>query len=270
MIFEADWQLLLKWHSSYGFLPKTEAAGTLVYAQGGGRKGRSAIDQAAQQIIETEVIHLRQDTAIDLYLDLRQCFDMMVEACHNLACRRHGADDAYLRLHAKTHQAMKYYIRHKFGVSTEYNTFAAHPWHGAGQGAADAALRYIALSDTLIDAYHTKVAPTMMTDPMQTIELLCSLKAFIDDVVLHASANPQTPYETLLQKAQDQLRWWNKLVQVTGGSLNYKKCGAITYKWTPDRYGILTLSPHNDQSTITLKDAPNPQPITNIPLNHGT
>jgi len=27
--------------------------------------------------------------------------------------------------------------------------------HGAGQGAADAALRYIALSNSLIDAYHS-------------------------------------------------------------------------------------------------------------------
>ena len=36
MIFEADWQLLLKWHSSYGFLPTTKFAGTLVDSQGGG------------------------------------------------------------------------------------------------------------------------------------------------------------------------------------------------------------------------------------------
>jgi len=107
MIFKADWQLLLKWHLSYGFLPKTKEAGTLVYAQGGSHKGRSAIDQATQQIVETEITHLHQQTAIDLYLDLWQCFDMMVEACHNLACRRHGADDAYLRLHTKMHQAMK-------------------------------------------------------------------------------------------------------------------------------------------------------------------
>jgi len=70
MIFKADWQLMLKWHSSYGFLPKTEEARTLVYAQGGGRKGHSAIDQAAQQIVETKITHLRQQTAINLYLDL--------------------------------------------------------------------------------------------------------------------------------------------------------------------------------------------------------
>jgi len=79
MIFEANWQLLLKWYLSYRFLPKTEEVGTLVYVQGGGRKGCSAIDQAAQQIIEPEVIHLCQTTAIDLYLHLHQCFNMMVK-----------------------------------------------------------------------------------------------------------------------------------------------------------------------------------------------
>jgi len=140
MIFEADWQLTLKYHSSYGFLPKTKETGQLVHEQGGGRKGRSAIDQATQQIVETEITHLNQWTTLDLYLDLRMCFDLMVEACHNLACRRHGAEDAYLRLHARTHQLMQYFVRHKYGVSKDYNTYGHHPWHGAGQGAADAAL----------------------------------------------------------------------------------------------------------------------------------
>jgi len=188
---------------------------------GGGHKGYSAIDQAAQQIVETEITHLHQQTAIDLYLELWQCFDMMVEACLNLACHRHGADNAYLRLHAKMHQAMKYYVRHKFGISNDYNTFAAHPWHGAGQGAADATLQFIALSDMLISAYHTKVAPITMTDPTNNLTILRSLKAFINGIVLHVSVTPMTTYKTLKQKAQDQLHWWNKLIQVTRGSLNH-------------------------------------------------
>jgi len=87
MIFEADWQLLLKWHSAYGFLPKSEQRSTLTPLQGGGRKGRSAIDQATQQIVETELVQLTQRPAIDFFLDLRHCFDYMVEACHNLACQ---------------------------------------------------------------------------------------------------------------------------------------------------------------------------------------
>jgi len=101
----------------------------------------------------------------------------MVEACHNLACCRHGTDITYLCLHAKMHQAMKYYVRHKFGMSSQYNTFTQHPWHGAGQGAADAAVQYIVLSDTIIDAYHSKIAPIGLTDPLKAITIMQSLKA---------------------------------------------------------------------------------------------
>jgi len=57
-----------------------------------------------------------------------------------MACRRHGAADDYLRLHAQMHRLMRYYVRHKYSVLTDYNMFDDHPWHGAGQGAADAAL----------------------------------------------------------------------------------------------------------------------------------
>jgi len=142
MLFEADWQLLLKWHSSYGFLPKSEINHALTDAQGGGRKGHSAINQATQQVIKMEVIRLNQHLAIDLFLDARHCFYLMVEVCHNMACRRHGAVEDYLQLHAQMHSLMKYYVCHKYGVSPNFNTFDSHPWHRAGQGAADAALRY--------------------------------------------------------------------------------------------------------------------------------
>ncbi len=70
MIFEADWQLLLKWHSAYGFLPKSKQQLTLTPLQGGGHKGHSAIDQATQQIVETELIQLTQHPALDFSLDL--------------------------------------------------------------------------------------------------------------------------------------------------------------------------------------------------------
>jgi len=132
---------------------------------------------------------------------------------------------------------MKYYVRHKFGVSADYNTFEQHPWHGAGQGAADAALCYIVLSNTLIDAYHTKVAPQMLQDPTRTIIVIRSLKAFIDDVVLHATVTHTSQFDKLHTKAQTQLQWWAQLVQVTGGALNPKKCCGLVYKWEPDKHG---------------------------------
>ncbi len=109
-----------------------------------------------------------------------------------MACRQHGAADDYLRLHAQTHRSMKYYVCHKYGVSKDYNTFDQHPWHGAGQGAADAALRYIALSDSLIDAYHSKIQPWIIHDPTLTIVIVRSIKAFIDDVAMSVTSDNNT------------------------------------------------------------------------------
>jgi len=255
MIFEADWQLLLKWHSSYGFLSKSESAHTLTPVQGGGRKGCSAIDQATQQIIETELIKLNQRSAMDMYLDARWCFDLMVEACHNMACRRHGAADDYLRLHAQTHRTMKYYVRHKYGVSEDYNTFEQHPWHGAGQGAADAALRYIALSDSLIDAYHSKIQQWAIKDPTVTLTVFKSMKAFIDDVAMSVGGD-QLSFETLVQQAETQLQWWTQLIQASGGALNPTKCCCALYTWIPDAAGILCF---DTSVTRDINIAPCPQ-----------
>jgi len=195
----------------------------------------------------------------------------MVEACHNLACRRHGAVDAYLKLHARTHQSLKYHVRHKFGVSESYYTFEQHPWHGAGQGAADAALRYIVLSDTLIDAYHTKVAPQTINDPTSTIQVIRSLKAFIDDVVLHATSTPETPFEVLQTNAQTQLQWWAQLVQVTGGALNPRKCCGPVYTWNPDKHGILRIAqPQLPETFIKLDLNQTHQSIPLPRINEGT
>jgi len=49
-------------------------------------------------------------------------------------------DTTYLSLHAKNAQCDENYVWQKFGVSTDYNTFVQHPWHGTGQGATKVAL----------------------------------------------------------------------------------------------------------------------------------
>jgi len=118
---------------------------------------------------------------------------------------------------------MKYYVRHKFSVLQDYNTFAQHPWHGAGQGVADAALHYIVLSDTLIDAYHSKIALPCLHDLTKLISIIHSCKAFINDVVLHAEDGPLCPFNALALKVQEQLHWWDQLVKVMGSALNPQK-----------------------------------------------
>ena len=136
---------------------------------------------------------------------------------------------------------MKYYVQHKHGVSKDYNTFNQYPWHGAGQGAADAALQYIALSDFLIDTYHSKIQPWIIKDPTMTLVINKSMKAFIDNVAMLVGGNVGS-FKALTHCAQTQLQWWTQLIQASGRVLNSKKCCCVIYSWTPDPYGILCLS----------------------------
>ncbi len=96
----------------------------------------------------------------------------------------------------------------------------------------------------------------MMHNPTTTIEILQSLKAFIDNVVLHAADSSNGTLNNLMTTAQNQLRWWNQLVKVMGGALNPKKCCGMLYQWAPDKNGILRLcSPTIKPPPITLSDA---------------
>jgi len=71
--------------------------------------------------------------------DAKACFDQMIEAPSNLVCLQHGADPQYIKLHAQTQKELKYHLKHKYGISEEYNTYSPEsPWHGMGQGAGNA------------------------------------------------------------------------------------------------------------------------------------
>jgi len=115
----------------------------------------------------------------------------------------------------------------------EYNTFKNHPWHGAGQGTVDAALCYIVLSDSLIDAYHSQFQPHVLHNPTLTMKIIKSIKAFIDDVAMSAGAQ-NLSFPQIVAKVQNQL-----LVQSSGSALNPKKCCCTFYYWNPDKDGIL-------------------------------
>jgi len=194
----------------------------------------------------------------------------MVKACQNLACHQHRAANDYLHLYAKMHRLMKYYVCHKFGISHDYNMYEQHPWHGAGQGAADTALHYIALSDVLINAYHTKIQPSIIHDLTLTMIITCSIKAFINDVAMVADT-PTSNLNKLLARTQAQLIWWNQLIQVTGGALNSKKCCYAFYHWLLDTLGILCLKPLlTDVGHLTLSPQDQHDHIPILSLHKGT
>jgi len=102
----------------------------------------------------------------------------------------------------------------------------------------------------------------MMHDPTSAITIQQSLKAFIDNVVLHATSCTHETFTDLQQRAQIQLQWWAQLVRVTGGELNPTKCCGLIYHWEPNKYGILRLHrPEIEHDFLSLPADASTKPI---------
>ncbi len=256
-IVEADYNLLLKWNSSLGFMRRAEDNLQLTDSQGGGRKGHSAIDLAVKKVVTYDYIRINKEEAINIELDAEACFDMMVELCQNLACLSHGADPLYIRLHAKTQRAQRYYIKHAYGISEVYNTHSdTNPWYGAGQGTGDACPRWIVQSDNLIGAYKTQVKPWIMNHPTGLPALEQAIDAFIDDTTLIIGGRPPSIRMTLTQTAQENLLHWHHLLRASGGRLNPQKCSMSSFQWNYDEDGTATIQPPQQKPTqqLTIPD----------------
>jgi len=250
---EADYNLLLKWNSSLGFMRCAEDNLQLTDSQGGGRKGRSAIDLAVKKAVTYDYIRINKEEAINIELDAEACFNMMVELCQNLACLSHGADPLYIRLHAQTQRAQRYYIKHAYGISEIYNTHSdSNPWYGAGQGTGDACPQWIIQSDNLIRAYKTQVKPWVMIHPNGLPAIEQAIDAFIDDTTLITGGRSTSVKMTITQMAQENLLHWHHLLRASGGRLNPQKCSTLMFHWTYNEEGTATITPPQNTPTQQL------------------
>ncbi len=265
-IVEADYNLLLKWHSSLGFIARAETAGSLSECQSGGRAGRSAIDLACQKISLFEIYRMLRLIAIEISNDAASCFDRMIEICQNLSCRQHGADPQYLKLHAQTQQLLQYYVKHAYGVSTEFNQHTEeHPWYGAGQGMADTAPRWIVQADSMFSAYHSKATRYHIPNPTHTESHSQGIDAFMDDTWMSNTCFNAEELAELTQTSQQNLSLWHDILQASRGLLNPKKCIWMMFYWKFYPSGKVTLAEPDQPITITIAETGNaPQNLTRI------
>jgi len=130
----------------------------------------------------------------------------MIKAPNNLACLQHRADPKYIKLHAQTQQELCYYLKHKYGVSKDFNTNSKdHPWHGMGQGAGDACNRWVIGLDSMAEAYSSKAHGWRIPTPIPQPQLKQTIKAFINDVNLFIGKLLEVSDDTFLQAAQDDI-----------------------------------------------------------------
>lgn len=194
-IYEADWNIILKYFNSYQLVRQATRHKNIEPEQSGGRPNRSYIVEAAKTVITYEICRNQRLTGGLVYNDAKACFDRIVTNLSNLSCLREGLPASLATLYASTLSQIKYYLRHKGGISSQFNTHTVSPFHGAGQGAGDSPARWCFISDNLIRAYKKNTPSTLIRSPISLLTTNEKIQAFIDDsrlFIIIPSANGAT------------------------------------------------------------------------------
>jgi hypothetical protein len=141
-IYEADWNLILKFFFSYKLTHTACEQKTVSPEQAGSRLCHSASDMATKTVITHEICRTQRLNGAIVYNDAKACFDRIIENVSNLTCLREGLAPEIALLHAQTLSKMQYYIKTQTESSSTFNGhLQPDPFLGSGQGAGDSKTR---------------------------------------------------------------------------------------------------------------------------------
>jgi hypothetical protein len=151
-IFEADWNIILKYFTGRIILRQAVKGNTVCEEQAGGQPGRLSIDEAVQTVLTYKTCILQHQTGGITYKDAKSCYDMIA----SLKSLKHNRNERSLPtnlaiLLSNTMQQIKNHLKHKQGIADLPNQHSNKiQFHGVGQGAGDAPARWGNKSDNAI------------------------------------------------------------------------------------------------------------------------
>jgi hypothetical protein len=199
----------------------------------------SAQDQSInRRLIFDLVRHTRQTMAL-ASSDLQSCYDRIVHNAASLAMQTAGISQETIRAMFQTIQLCEHKVRTAYGTSDlsygpNYQPKYCHPIMGVGQGNGAGPQIWSIISSVLFAAMHMEGFSTTFISSI-TKELIDIVGyMYVDDMDL-IQVRPYHQWQQLTEQLQLALQYWNKLVRVTGGSLEPSKSGwfAFRQQWDP-------------------------------------
>jgi len=144
------------------------------------------------------------------------------------------------------------------------------PWYGAGQGARDACLWWIAQANSMILAYES-VQPWTIRMPDHHQQFTQLINAFIDDTSIINATQKHQKFTDLLRTLQYNLDTWHDLLQASRGVLNPSKCVWLCFHWKFAPNGTIHITPPTPTPTplqTTISTQP-PIPIRRLQPNEA-
>jgi hypothetical protein len=260
-LFEADWNIILKYFTGRVILRQAAQDNTLREEQAGGRPGRRAIDEAVQAVLTYETCILQHQTGGITYNDAKSCYDRIPENLSNIAAMKEGLPHNLALLHANTMQNIKYHLKHQQGIATTPNQHSNQfQFHGVGQGAGDAPARWGYISDNAIVTYNQHSTPAILRSPITNITTDKRLQAFVDDCRLF-NINPAHLIFAAFNNTLQNTQLWETNLHTISGKLELDKSKICVFGWRYDHDGnIIADDTYNNVPSLIMESESN-QPI---------
>ena len=234
-LYEADWNLLIKYFWAKKLVNHCETYQCLGDDQEGSRTGRSAIDVAIRKILTFTYSRLTRTNFGIFDNDAKSCYDRILPSIAMIASRKFGMPEKLCNLHGTTLKDMRHSIKTNLGPSKSYySNCDLLTLFGSRQGSGGSPCLWLILSIILIRILKQLARKYMdFCNIDRTTRVSRCIDAFVDDSTAgtnDAMGQPMTSLETRNNLAHTA-QTWERLLTASGGKLELTKCYYYLLIW---------------------------------------
>ena len=274
-LYEWDFNLFLciKWRQLLHQAFKRNLINKACY---GTMPGCSSLGPVFIKELECEIARLTRGLLVHFDNDATSCYDRIPCFLANLASRRNGIHKAVCVVQAETLKQAKYYLKTKFGISSECVEHTRQcPWFGTGQGSGNSPFYWLFISSTLYDLHCAKStggAEYVSWDKKHSMKL--HLLGFVDDVNNRTSGPFGVDVEgldavlkQLIDQASRDSQLWHDILLAANQDLELSKCKyhIIHYDWMPSGEPVIAIEENPPETVKIVGKGGAPVQIQHVP-----
>ena len=234
MLFEADFNFMLKVVWGRRLIRHAESNQALGNENHGSRQGRQSQDASLQKALLYAFARLSRTNLVTVDNDAKSCYDRIIKALAMIACIAYGLPLLAAVMHNRTHHGMKHSVKSRHGLFDPYSGADGDELEGTGQGSGGSPGIWLIYSVTLLLAFRQHTKGMHVVSPFETLLVLIIAILYVDDGmpgVNDADQSEPVPLETLTHQAQSSAQSWERLLFASGGALELNKCFTYFVYW---------------------------------------
>ena len=257
MLYEADFNFVLKLIWGKRLVRHAEKHGCLGKSNHGSRSGRQTTDAQLEKLLLYDITRLTRTSLVTVDNDAKSCYDRIIKPLSMTACMAVGLPGNAATMHNNTHHRMEHRIKTRHGLLRPYSGTDVNPHEGTGQGSGASPAIWLIYMVTLLNAFARYSSGMTVSSPFQkdlTVFILAVF--FVDDGmpgVNDASDTNARSLADLLTSAQNVSQSWERLLYVSGGALELTKCFTYVMYWDLSNGSHRLLLPDEIPGCSTLE-----------------